>query len=439
MLRFPIAHKIAAGYVLVSLLCLAGVVYALMALSSQTRLNQELVQVDFALIEATRELRANLLAQERLERQILILRDPQLSALLAGREQEYMKIRQKFESLASTRDQHLARALADSTEAIRQARRLLDEERWEEAAELSQTILSPQRYRLVGQLEQFVQRREQALDQQLQSLLAQSRRAFRLTLTLTFCGITLAMLVGTWGSYRIHQAVRRLTGATKEMAAGSFDAPPALDTNDEFGQLARDFHEMGQKLKELDQLRLDANPLTHLPGNLAIEREIEKRVTHKQPFAALYVDLDHFKAFNDRYGYQTGSGVLARVGELVQQAVQRHGTDQDLAGHIGGDDYIILTLPERAEAIAEELIRSFDLEVPEFYTEDDRQRGFFLSTDRFDVERRFPLLTMSVAVVTSTSLKNPTPEAIGRECAKIKDHLKKVPGSNFLIDRRDQR
>ncbi|WP_429884509.1 diguanylate cyclase domain-containing protein [Geoalkalibacter halelectricus] len=439
MLRFPIAHKIAAGYVLVSLLCLAGVAYALAALSQQTRLNEELVRVDFALMEAARDLRANLLSQERLERQILILRDPQLADLLAGREQEYWELEARFSSLASARDQSLALALRETAATIRQGRQLRDEERWDEAAEFAPAVLSPQRYRLMGQLEQFLQRREQALDQQLQSLLTQSRRAFRLTLALTFCGISLAIVVGTWGSYRIHQAVRRLTGATKDIAAGSFDVPPALDTADEFGQLARDFHEMGQKLKELDRLRLDANPLTHLPGNLAIEREIEKRIQHNQPFAAMYVDLDHFKAFNDRYGFQAGSDVLARVGELVQQAVEDHGSEQDLAGHIGGDDYIILTLPERAEAIAQALITDFDREIPQFYTDEDRQRGYFVSTDRFDVERRFPLLTMSVAIVTSASLKNPTPEAIGRECAKIKEHLKKLPGSNILLDRREQR
>jgi len=324
-------------------------------------------------------------------------------------------------------------------EASDQVRRLVDARRWEDAARFSQETLSPRRSGLLDQLEQFLARREDALDQQLKSLLAQSRRAYRLTLTLTFCGIGLAALVGAWGSYRIHQAVRRLTRATQDMAAGSFDAPPALDTPDEFGQLARDFHWMGQKLKELDQLKLDANPLTHLPGNLAIEREMEKRIAHGRPFAAIYADLDNFKAFNDRYGYQAGSDVLARVGELVRQAVLAQGNPEDLVGHIGGDDYIVLSTPERAEAIAGALLGTFDAAVPGFYSEEDRERGYFISKDRFDVERSFPLLSMSVAVVTSTSLKNPSPAAIGRECAKIKDHLKKLAGSNYLIDRREQR
>lgn len=439
MPRFPVAHKIAAGYALVSLFCLAGVIYALAALSSQTRLNQELVRVDFALMGLVRDLRGNLLAQERLERQLLILRDAQLRELLEVRHQEFAELHRRLETIAAGRENDLPDGLTALAEASDQVRRLVDARRWEDAARFSQETLSPRRSGLLDQLEQFLARREDALDQQLKSLLAQSRRAYRLTLTLTFCGIGLAALVGGWGSYRIHQAVRRLTKATQDIAAGSFDAPLALDTPDEFGQLARDFHWMGQKLKELDQLKLDANPLTHLPGNLAIEREMEKRLAEKRPFAAMYVDLDHFKAFNDRYGYQEGSDVLARVGEQVRQALREQGNPEDLAGHIGGDDYIILTSPERAEAIARALIRDFDTLAPTFYSEEDRLRGYIVGKDRFDVERQFPLLTMSVAIVTSASLKHPSPAAIGRECAKIKEHLKRLPGSNFLLDRREHR
>lgn len=439
MLRFPVAHKIAAGYALVSLFCLAGVIYALAALSSQTRLNQDLVRVDFALMGLVRDLRDNLLAQERLERQLLVLRDAQLKELLEARQEEFGALHRRLEAFSSLGDEPLKADFKALGEASAQAQRLFEAARWEDAAQFSRTSLSPLRSRLLDQLEQFLRDREAALDQQLNSLLAQSRRAYRLTLTLTFCGIGLAALVGAWGSYRIHQAVRRLTRATQEIAAGSFDAPLALDTPDEFGQLARDFHWMGQKLKELDQLRLDANPLTHLPGNLAIEREMEKRIAEGLPFAAIYADLDNFKAFNDRYGYQEGSAVLARVGDLVRQAVRDQGNAEDLTGHIGGDDYIVLSTPERAEAIAATLIQAFDAVVPHFYSEEDRERGYFVSKDRFDVERNFPLLSMSVAVVTSTSLKNPSPEAIGRECAKIKDHLKKLPGSNYLVDRREQR
>lgn len=439
MMRLSVAQKIAAGYVLVSLFCLAGVVYALAALNHQTRLNQELVRVDFALLGLVRDLRANLLAQERVERQLLILRDARLQELLVSRLEEFSQIHRQLISILPGDDNDLIILIREVSLTAHQTKNLLDSAQWEDAGTLSQSVLSPQRNRLIGQLEHFLQRREQALDQQLHTLLEQSRRAYRWTLAMAFGGVLLAALVGSWGIIRIHQVVRRLTRATQDIAAGSFDAPPALHSQDEFGQLARDFHDMGQKIKELNQLRLDANPLTHLPGNLALEREMEKRIALGTPFATIYVDLDHFKAYNDRYGYKAGSDVLARVGELARQAIAQYGSEQDMVGHIGGDDYIILSRPERAEDIARELIRTFDQDVPNFYSEEDRALGFFLGKDRFDVERRFALLTMSIAVVNSNNLKNPTPAAIGRECAQIKDHLKKNPGSNYLVDRRELR
>ncbi len=438
--RLGVAKKIAAGYLLVTLFCLAAVVYALTALSNQTRLNQDLVTIDFTVMSLVRDLRGNLLAQERLERQTLILRDEELVALLGERQQEFHQLHERLEGVESGAPvESLAATMRDFEKPAVQGLDLLEGDRWEEATVFSEAVLSPLRNRLVGQLEHFIHRREQTLDQQLKTLLAQSRRAFSLTLMLAFVGTSLAGAVAAWGIYRIHQSVTRLTRATKEIAAGSFDFPIALDRPDEFGQLARDFQEMGQKLKELDRLRLDANPLTHLPGNLSIERELEKRIAAGTPFATMYVDLDHFKAYNDRYGYQAGSDVIAAVGTLIQQAVKEHGNPQDMVGHIGGDDYVVLSTPDRAETLAGHMVATFDRSVPQYYSEEDRAAGFFVSQDRFGVERRFPLLTVSIAVVTSDSLKNPSALAIGRECAKIKDHLKKLAGSNYLIDRREQR
>jgi diguanylate cyclase (GGDEF)-like protein len=203
--------------------------------------------------------------------------------------------------------------------------------------------------------------------------------------------------------------------------------------------LAREFADMGQKLRDLQNLHLDANPLTRLPGNLTIERELNGRIAEGRPFAHIYIDLDYFKAYNDRYGYHSGSNIIARVGVLIQEVVKVLGNEGDLIGHIGGDDYVILSTPEKAQAIAADLLQRFDAIVPEFYTEEDRQAGFFMEKDRYGVERRFPLLSMSIAIVCTDNLRNPTAEAIGRECAKMKEHLKKLPGSNFLLDRREKR
>ncbi len=162
---------------------------------------------------------------------------------------------------------------------------------------------------------------------------------------------------------------------------------------------------MGRKLRDLEQLRLDANPLTHLPGNLAIDREIEARFARGEKFAHLYIDLDHFKAFGDRYGYMAGSEVIAQVGDLAAQAAKTHGNGNELVGHIGGDDYVVLTSPERAEPIARGLIDKFDRIVPTLYSKEDLALGYYIGKDRFGTERKFPLLTMSIAIIQSENLE----------------------------------
>lgn len=435
-----VAQKIAGGYLLVTLFCLAAIVYALFALSDQTSESRDLVTVDFRAMGLAQDLRGNLLAQERLEKQLVILQDPTLARILTERLKEFEAIWEllsdiplhgEVDALAQTVTEFLA---AGSQENI-----LIRNELWQDVEKFSETVMTPLRNRLVGQLEHFLTERDQAVDTTLHFLSQQSHRAYRITLLLAFIGIGLAALVATRLIYGLHQTLGKLARATREIAAGSFDYHLEIRSRDEFGMLARDFAEMGQKLKELDRQRLDANPLTHLPGNLAIERELEKRIATDQPFAHLYVDLDHFKAYNDRYGYPAGSAVISKTGLLVQEAVRRNGNPEDLVGHVGGDDYIVLSTPERSETIAAGLVACFDRMVPEFYSEEDRERGHFVSQDRFGIERRFPLLSMSVAVVTSQSLKNPSSLAIGRECAKMKEHLKKLPGSNYLIDRREMR
>jgi GGDEF domain-containing protein len=234
----------------------------------------------------------------------------------------------------------------------------------------------------------------------------------------------------------IHRSLGALTRATKQVAAGSFDHPIDIRSRDEFGELAREFMLMGRKLGELEKMHLDANPLTHLPGNLAIDRELDRRIRQGHSFAHMYIDLDHFKAYGDRYGYHAGSAVLAEVAGLIKRIVNRRGDTNDLVGHVGGDDYIVLTVPDRVEEMARELIEEFDRKVPDFYSQEDRQAGYFVAKDRFGVEREFPLLSISIAIILSQNLEFSSQQAFSRECAKMKDYLKTLPGSNYLINRR---
>ncbi|NIP99588.1 MAG: hypothetical protein GWO19_03230 [Nitrospinaceae bacterium] len=112
------------------------------------------------------------------------------------------------------------------------------------------------------------------------------------------------------------------------------------------------------------------------------------------------------------------------------------GNEDDFVGHIGGDDYIFLTSPDKVENVSEKIIEEFAEMIPEKYSEEDRNAGFFVCQDRFGVERQFPIMTISIAIICSDTSNYDSAIAISHECAKMKEHLKRLPGNNYLIDRR---
>jgi GGDEF domain-containing protein len=434
---FTVSQKIAAGYLLSVLFGLIALGYALSSLHQQTQRSRHLVEVDFRALGLLRDLRATTLAQERLEKQLLVLRDPALLELSVNRRREFSTIWTALSPLPlPLGDPDFPALVTAYQQADDACGELLAKKDWRQAAQCSSQRSSPRREALLAGLDTRANRQQQVIDQTLQTLPASSNRAYRITLLLIGIGLALSAPVALTVIITIHRSINTLVEATKQLAAGSFDQAIHVQGQDEFTLLAREFNEMGQRLKDLEQRSLDANPLTRLPGNLAIDREIEARIKTGHPFSHLYIDLDNFKVFSDRYGYKAGSEVIAQVGDLIRKTVRHGGTDLDLVGHIGGDDYVVLTSPELDEAIAGKLLEEFDRMAPSFYSEEDRRAGSFLARDRFGVERSFPLLTMSIAVIRSDQLGTPTAFAISAECVRMKKHLKDLPGSNLLINRR---
>lgn len=434
--RFTVTKKIIAGYLVLAFFGMVALTYALSSLHSQTRRAEQLVKGDIRALELARELRSNLSAQERLEKQFLLLKDAALLEMLGQRHEEFAS---DWASLAIVYPDSLAALeppAIDYAMSARQQLHFLAERKFAEAQEFAGQTLASQRSDLAGRLETYAAAKMAVIEATLNDLPKESDKAFRITFLLTFLGLFCSTPVAILVIFGIYRSLGELTRATKQVAAGNFDFRIDIERQDEFGDLAREFVMMGRKLDELEKLHLDANPLTHLPGNLAIDRELEKRIRHGQPFAHMYIDLDHFKAFGDRYGYQAGSAVLAEVAGLIRRTVDRTGDASGLVGHIGGDDYIVLTVPERVEEMAKQLIEDFDRKVPDFYSPEDRQTGYFVARDRFGVERKFPLLSMSIAIILSQNLEFSSQQAFSWECAKMKDYLKTLPGSNYLINRR---
>ena len=177
-------------------------------------------------------------------------------------------------------------------------------------------------------------------------------------------------------------------------------------------------------------------PLTRLPGNITIDKELAKRLRIALPWAVLYVDMDNFKAFNDVYGFVHGDEAIVLLARILQDATHRKGGNGDFVGHIGGDDFVVVTTPAHAEKIAEEAIANFDREVRQMYTPDDIVRGTIATKDRQGTMHTFPVMSISIGVVTSDRPSIKTIAQIGEIAAELKAFAKSKLGSVYVKDKR---
>jgi diguanylate cyclase (GGDEF)-like protein len=135
------------------------------------------------------------------------------------------------------------------------------------------------------------------------------------------------------------------------------------------------------------QRDLEANPLTRLPGNVSILNELQKRIDQNAIFSVCYLDLDKFKTYNDKYGFEHGDEVIKECARILIRTVAELGNSDDFIGHIGGDDFVIITSIDKSDAICEKIITDFDKISPTFYNETDRKTGFIVAKDRQGIER----------------------------------------------------
>jgi diguanylate cyclase (GGDEF)-like protein len=181
---------------------------------------------------------------------------------------------------------------------------------------------------------------------------------------------------------------------------------------------------------------LDANPLTHLPGNASIMDELQRRIQSQAPFAVGYCDLDKFKLYNDQYGFEKGDEVIKATAGIITRAVQEAGGNTVFVGHIGGDDFVFVSDDAVADAISQRIIELFDAQAPSFYSPEDRQAGFIQGKDRQGNQTRAGLMSISIGIV-SNSVQNITHVAqVGEIGAELKKFAKAQEISNFVRDKR---
>lgn len=182
-----------------------------------------------------------------------------------------------------------------------------------------------------------------------------------------------------------------------------------------------------------------ANPLTGLPGNEFIQRQIAKMLSRSIHFDVSYIDIDSFKPYNDRHGFEMGDRVIKKVGDILVQAVKKW--DQSsigFAGHIGGDDFIVITRPKHSIATCEYIIDQFNQARNVFHNKQECRDNFYCSVDRNGNSERFGLLSLSIGVVSTEMHRISSIAEISSIASDLKKRAKKINGSAIVRDRREK-
>ena len=193
---------------------------------------------------------------------------------------------------------------------------------------------------------------------------------------------------------------------------------------------ARELRARVAALLRLVRREADRNPTSGLPGGHAIEEELNGRVARKETFAVCYIDLDNFKPFADHFGFSVADDVIRDTGNAIRRAVSAVGASDDFVGHIGGDDFIVVTSPGRADAVAQECAARFRDVVARAVGEEAMLIGNFTEVDREGILRTMPLACLSAAILTVRPEDWVSSKHLGARAAEVKRRAKhRGPGT----------
>ncbi|WP_181438645.1 GGDEF domain-containing protein [Paenibacillus sambharensis] len=176
---------------------------------------------------------------------------------------------------------------------------------------------------------------------------------------------------------------------------------------------------------------MTANPITGLPGGQRIQQEITRRIEAGKPFSVIYADLDYFKWFNDCFGFRKGDELIRYTADSLQQVVALLGSPGDFIGHIGGDDYIMVTETEDPEALCSHLIWRFDGGVQAFYG----GKEVSCVVDRSGNSIECDGVTLSLSVMQWDGSLPVTPETFSELSARLKKQAKRTRGSVYVMEK----
>ena len=177
-------------------------------------------------------------------------------------------------------------------------------------------------------------------------------------------------------------------------------------------------------------------PVSGLPDNFFIQQEIERRLEEGEKVAVVYADLENFRHYNQRYGYARGDRLLKFVALLLFDKLRELGNTTDFAGHMGSDDFVLLTTPDRFRAVCGEIIRSFDRLILQYYDKEDREKGRFFLKNRKGEETAHPIMAITLSVITNENRGLGHFVQINDIAWELKQYASTFKRSEMVVDRR---
>jgi len=190
-------------------------------------------------------------------------------------------------------------------------------------------------------------------------------------------------------------------------------------------------------LLDLLDINRRVSPLTGLPGNVQIQAEMKKRLLNDEEFSMMYFDLDNFKSYNDLYGFFKGDEIIKFTAKVISRHIHSRECDSSFVGHIGGDDFVAIVSTTDCEIICQNIIAEFDKNIVNYYLEEDALRGYIEVENRKGILEQFPIVSITIGVVIVTKGRFNNILEIGEMGAGVKHLAKTIPGSTYVINKRE--
>jgi diguanylate cyclase (GGDEF)-like protein len=437
-LRLGISEKLLLSYLSLLILLFIVSAYALVNLNKLNNMNSSSLSSNVPVLKATENLIDLVIYQEQFARRYVILRDESILNLFRDKETEihdliaHIKgvhpekstLINRFETLHEEYSALLINDLPCTAETGNEA-----------DAQISLRIKTDQE-EMIKTVKAIALEARLNLENNIQRSSEKGLMVFKTSAVLFTFGLIVSVGLTLLITKNISASLKKLKKGTELIAQGNYDDIPEITSKDELGDFSTAFFQMAQRLKELEELNLHKSPLTGLIGGVAIERELTQKIQAQKQIAFCLIDIDNFKAYNDHYGYAKGNEIITATANIIRDTLTEYGVAGDFLGHIGGDDFIVITSPERYEIICKSIIRRFDESIPAHYSEDDRKHGFIRAEDRQGKIVNHPLATLSIAVVTNCHRNIEDHIAYGKIAAELKEYVKTLKGSNYMVDRR---